>query len=110
MKRVNDVGAVGGRLHGLSEDEIFRAIEEFEAAGNISVKEFAAAFQVSTATVYNWRKRYKVRRNTGEPGVGFIPVDLSAVQSSPSQGQVFAEYRGIIFYQQVDPAYLKALL
>ena len=110
MKRVRDTSGAGGRMHGLSEQEIFRAIEEFESAGNISIKEFAAAFEVSTATVYNWRKRYKSRGKTDEPAVGFIPVDLSSLHSGPAYGQVFAEFRGIIFYQQVEPAYLKALL
>lgn len=41
---------------------------------------------------------------------GFIPVDTSAIQPKEPKGQIFAEFRGIIFYQQVDPTYLKALL
>ena len=100
----------GKRLHSHSEEEIFRAIEEFEQAGNISVKEFAKAFQVSEATFYNWRKRYKNKHIVKGPPKGFISVDLSSVQRLGEQGQIFAEFRGITFYQRVDPAYFKALL
>ena len=110
MKRVKGVEGFGGRQHGLSEQEMFHAIEEFESAGNISIKEFAAAFQVSTATVYNWRKRYKTKCKAKEAGMGFVPVDLSVMGSEGSRGEIFAEFRGIVFYQRVDPAYLKALL
>jgi hypothetical protein len=94
----------------LKEQEIFAAIEQFEAAGTISIKEFAAAFQVSEATFYNWRKRYKLKMVQKEPAAGFIPVDLSEVQASEGPSRIFAEFRGIVFYQRVEPAYLKSLL
>ncbi|MHA4811898.1 IS66 family insertion sequence element accessory protein TnpA [Flavitalea flava] len=102
--------SIGKRKQSFSEDEIFRAIEEFEQAGNISIKEFANAFQVSKATFYNWRKRYKTKFIAKDPPKGFIQVDLTQVQQSEEQGQIFAEFRGITFYQRVNPAYLKALL
>jgi hypothetical protein len=99
-----------GRRHSLTEREIFAAIEQFEAAGNISIKEFSTAFQVSEATYYNWRKRYKSRMVQKEPAVGFIPVDLSEVQGLEERSRIFAEFRGIVFYQRVEASYLKSLL
>jgi transposase-like protein len=110
MKKPPIGESIGKRIQSLSEEEIFRAIEEFEQAGNISVKEFAKAFQISEATFYNWRKRYKTKHIVQDPPKGFIPVDLSQVRRLDEQGEVFAEFRGIIFYQRVDPAYFKALL
>ena len=110
MKQPPGSVTIGKRKHSLSNPEIFKAIEEFEQAGNISVKEFAKAFQVSENTVYNWLKKYKNKASVNIAPKGFIPVDLSDVQHSEGQRQIFAEYRGIIFYQRVDPAYLKALL
>ncbi len=110
MKKPHIGESTGKRNQSLSEEEIFRAIEEFEQAGNISVKEFAKAFEVSEATFYNWRKRYKTKHIVKDPPKGFIPVDLSQVQQLEEQGRIFAEFRGITFYQRVDPAYLKALL
>lgn len=100
---------VAGRHH-FSEQEIISALEQFTQAGNISVKEFTAAFQISATTFYNWRKRYGNRLSVGNAPVGFMDVDLSSVQQDPIPGAVFAEYRGIIFYQRVEPSYLKALL
>ena len=94
----------------LSEQEIFASIEQFEQAGNISVKEFAAAFQVSEATFYNWRKRYRAKDTRPGQAAGFIPVDMSEIQAPESQGRIFAEFRGIVFYQRVEPSYLKSLL
>lgn len=101
---------MAGHRQPLNEQEIFAAMEQFDVAGNISVKEFAAAFQVSEATFYNWRKRYKSKVVQKEPAAGFIPVDLSEVQAMEEQSLIFAEFRGIIFYQRVEPAYFKALL
>ncbi|HEX3935487.1 MAG TPA: helix-turn-helix domain-containing protein [Puia sp.] len=110
MKQFPGSVTTGKRKRSLSDPEIFKAIDEFEQAGNISTKEFAKAFQISEATVYNWRKKYRnMDAFKNQPG-GFIPVDLSNVQQPEEQGRIFAEYRGIIFYQRVDPAYLKALL
>jgi transposase-like protein len=110
MKRLKEPRTPGQR-QSLKEQEIFTAIEQYEQAGNISVKEFAAAFQVSEATFYNWRKRYRAKddkQNT--PGIGFIPVDMSEVDVRASQDRIFAEFRGIIFYQRVEASYLKSLL
>ena len=111
MKQPPGSVTIGKRKCSLSDPEIFKAIEEFEQAGNISVKEFAKAFQVSENTIYNWLKKYNKNKDSVKiQPRGFIPVDLSDVQQPEGPGQVFAEYRGIIFYQRVDPAYLKALL
>ncbi|SFW85928.1 IS66 family insertion sequence element accessory protein TnpA [Chitinophaga sancti] len=96
--------------HQFSEQEIISALEQFTQAGNISVKEFTAAFQISAATFYNWRKRYGNQLVESNAPVGFIDVDLSPVQQEPVSGTIFAEYRGIVFYQRVEPSYLKALL
>lgn len=99
-----------GQRQSYKEQEIFAAIEQYEQAGNISVKEFATAFQVSEATFYNWRKRYRSKVKQNMPGTGFIPVDMSEVHAPTSQDRIFAEFRGIIFYQRVEASYLKSLL
>ncbi len=100
---------MAGRHH-FSEQEIISALEQFTRAGNISVKEFTTAFQISPATFYNWKKRFGIQPLEANEPVGFIDVDLSPVQQDSLPGSVFAEYRGIIFYQRVEPSYLKALL
>jgi transposase-like protein len=102
--------SMAGHRQPLKKQEIFAAIEQFEQAGNISVKEFAAAFQVSEATFYNWRKQYRAKEIQQVPTAGFIPIDMSEVQGPQSEGRIFAEFRGIVFYQRVEPSYLKSLL
>jgi transposase-like protein len=109
MKKSKEIGMRRQR-QSFSEEEIFASIEQFEQGGNISVKEFAAAFQVSEATFYNWRKRYRAKETKAGPAAGFIPVDMSEVQAPESQGGIFAEFRGIVFYQRVEASYLKSLL
>lgn len=98
-----------GRHH-FSEQEIISALEQFTQAGNLSVKGVTSAFQISAATFYNWRKRYGSQMMETNIPRGFVEVDLSAVQQESVPGRVFAEYRGIVFYQRVEPSYLKALL
>lgn len=39
-----------------------------------------------------------------------MEVDLSVLGKEEGRREIFAEFRGIIFYQRVDAAYLKALL
>lgn len=107
MKQSKEIG-VPRRRKTMSPQEISSALEQFDTAGNISVKEFAAAFQISEATYYNWRKKYQ-RRKAIAPA-GFMEVDLSGLGKEEVQGSIFAEFKGIIFYQWVDAAYLKALL
>jgi hypothetical protein len=97
------------RRGSIAEQEIFSALRQFDEAGNITIREFASAYQISEATYYNWRKRYRAKEQ-GLPPAGFIQVDLSGLQEQKDRGEIFAEYRGIIFYQRVEPAYLKALL
>ncbi|MHA4812523.1 IS66 family insertion sequence element accessory protein TnpA [Flavitalea flava] len=109
MKQAKRESLPAGR-QSLNKQERFSAIEQFEQAGNISVKEFAAAFQVSEATFYNWRKQYRAKKLQQLPAAGFIPVDRSEVQGPQNQGRIFAEFRGIVFYQRVEPSYLKSLL
>jgi transposase-like protein len=110
MKHPIDAGPVGKRILSLSEPEKFKAIEEFEEAGNISIKEFAKAFQISEATFYNWRKKYRAQYTIKDQPKGFIAVDLSGIQQPEENGQLFAQVSGITIYQRVEPAYLKALL
>jgi hypothetical protein len=108
MKQSKETVPVRRRRAGVKEQEIFAALKQFDEAGNISVKEFAAAFQISEATYYNWRKRYQAKHVI--PRSGFVEVDLSGLRNEEGRGEIFAEFRGITFYQRVDAAYLKALL
>jgi hypothetical protein len=84
-------------------------MEEFDHAGNISIKEFAEMHQVSEATFYNWQKKYRAKGSVNEGPKGFIPISI-ATEAPGQEGRLFAEFRGIKFYQWVAPSYLKELL
>ena len=109
MKQPKGGVTIRRRRGSVGELEIFSALRQFDEAGNISIKEFAAAYQISEATYYNWRKKYQAKEQAIAPA-GFTEVDLSELRSDRDRGAIFAEFRGIIFYQRVDAAYLKALL
>ncbi len=91
-----------------SEQEIFTAMEEFEKAGDISMKEFCEMHQISEATFYNWQKRYRLKDAVKDEPQGFVNVSI-ADDHSTEEG-LFAEVRGIKLYQFVEAAYLKELL
>lgn len=93
-----------------SEQDIFEAMAAFERAGNISISEFAAMQQVSKATVYNWQKRYRSKATAPKAPIGFIPISIPGGDVVNPRAEIFAECRGIIFYQRVEAAYLKSLL
>lgn len=93
-----------------SKADIIEALAAYDRSGNMSTKDFAAKYQVSETTFYNWRKKYRPGNTLKDKPEGFIPVSVAGSQMVQQPEPVFAEYRGIIFYQRVEPAYLKALL
>lgn len=88
--------------------EITKLLKEYERMEGTSVADYCKTRNISKANFYNWQKRHgsqaikeRVISNA------FIPVELSA--SSPVIS-LFAEAKGIRFYQVVPADYLKALL
>jgi hypothetical protein len=110
MEHTYDKEASSNRREQRSEQDIFEAMAAFEEAGNISITEFAKRHQVSKATVYNWQNRYRSKGAVQKEPKGFIPVSFPSNSIAEQKGAPFAACRGIIFYQRVEPAYLKALL
>ncbi|MHA4809594.1 IS66 family insertion sequence element accessory protein TnpA [Flavitalea flava] len=93
-----------------SESEILKALADFERSGGMSIKEFALKYQVSEATFYNWRKKYRSKNAVKDQPRGFIAVSVPLDNTGEQPEPVFATYRGITFYQWVEPAYLKTLI
>lgn len=85
-------------------EEINSILQAYESSG-LSSKEFCKLHQLQTLYLKRWLKRY---RNT-DPAKGFVEL-LPSFESTPALTGLFAEYRGIRFYQPVDPSYLKALV
>jgi len=85
-------------------EEINSILVAYESSG-LSSKEFCKLHQIQTLYLKRWLKRY---RNT-KPTKGFVEL-LPTTESTTAVAGLFAEYRGIRFYQPVDPSYLKALV
>ena len=85
--------------------EIKLLLEEFDQ-GNISAKEFCLSHCISEAGFYKWRSRY--RGSPSESKNNFVLLKEGAVPLPPSA--LFAEVKGMRFYQPVSASYLKELL
>jgi putative transposase len=85
-------------------EEINSILLAYESSG-LSAKEFCKRHQIQTLYLKRWLKRYRSIKETN----GFVEL-LPVPESTPFMTGVFAEYRGIRFYQPVEPSYLKALV
>ena len=85
-------------------EEINSILVAYESSG-LPSKEFCKLHQIQTLYLKRWLKRY---RNTKE-AKGFVEL-LPPPESTTAVSGLFAEYRGIRFYQPVDPSFLKALV
>lgn len=110
MEQAIDNKSSRRRAQQRSKADIIEALSAFERSGNMSIREFAAKHQVSETTFYNWRKKYRPGNKPKNKPEGFVPVSVAGSNMEQRPEPVFAEYCGIIFYQRVEPAYLKALL
>jgi hypothetical protein len=84
--------------------EIQSLITAYKQSG-LSRAEYCKLHKVNEGTLSTWLGRYK-KRNVPQ---GFIPVSV-AVNRTGQESQLFAECRGIKFYQRVEAGYLKELL
>jgi hypothetical protein len=91
-----------------TEQEIIQLMEDFEKSGAMTVKEFCEAYEISNATFYNWQKIYRSRnQNENE---GFLSLDVIASPADDTTSTLFAEVKGIRFYQEVSALFLKELI
>ena len=84
--------------------EIRSIITDYRQSG-LSRTEYCRLHKINEGTLNTWLGRYK-KKNERQ---GFIPVSV-AVEMTGQEGQLFAECRGIKFYQWVEAGYLKELL
>lgn len=85
-------------------EEINSILLAYESSG-LSSKEFCKLHQIQTLYLKRWLKRYR----NSNPAKGFVEL-LPTSESTTAVSGLFAEYRGIRFYQPVEPSYFKALV
>jgi transposase-like protein len=89
-----------------SDDEITSLLDDYEKS-NLSVKEFCELSDISEATYYNWRNRFR-KNDKKHDAPGF--AKLQVTQEPIAESQLFAEVNGIRLYQAVSASYLKELV
>jgi hypothetical protein len=89
-----------------SDEEVLALLDEFDKS-NLSVKEFCELSDISEATYYNWKNRFRKTDKKNDPP-GFATLHIAHEQIA--EPGLFAEVNGIRLYQAVPAAYLKELL
>jgi transposase-like protein len=100
----NGTGSPRRKIVRRTTEQIKSLITEYENSG-LSVREFCKQHQVKSLYLSRWLKRY--RKNKTPEGFVAVCTPKEAVECNDV---LFAEYRGIRFYQPVAPSYLKDLV
>jgi transposase-like protein len=88
-----------------SEDAIRKLIAEYKIS-SFTVKEYCADKGINTGTFYCWLSKYrnnKEKRTTS----AFVPV---MIKEEHAEGNLYAEYKGLKFYQPMSVDFFKALI
>ena len=89
-------------------EEMEYLIQE-QASGDLSVKQFCKEHRISEAVFYYWQKKCRHKNNVKGVGAGFKEIGvIGSIPASP--GHVYAEYKGILFYQEPSVSLLKQLI
>jgi hypothetical protein len=80
-----------------------------QAAGELTVKQFCEEHQLSEAVFYYWQKKLKGEKPRSLSSGGFREIAVTGGNEAYG-GQLFAEYKGIRFYQEPSVSLLKQLI
>lgn len=91
-----------------SKAQMLELLNEFDTSDRIPVMEFCKLHQISKASFYSARSRYRIVDASKQQPTGFIAI-TQPTYKEPC-GNLFAEVNGIRLYQFVAADYLKALV
>jgi hypothetical protein len=95
----------GPRKPRRTTEQIKAIIAQYETSG-LSARDFCNLHQIKGFYLARWLKRYRGNKLPK----GFVAVRTPKEPAENQKAILFAEYRGIHFYQPVDPSYLKTLV
>jgi hypothetical protein len=104
MERMNSDQSSGRR----SKAQIHELLREFDKSDGLTVTAFCKLHQISKASFYSARSRYRTKDASKQKPAGFIAITQPACKEST--GSLFAEVHGIKLYQPVPAEYLKVLV
>jgi transposase-like protein len=91
-----------------TEEEILTLLDEYDNS-NMTVKEFAELYEISDATFYNWRNKYRSKSEVKEDGSGFASLEVVEYAGRSPQ-KLFARVGHVEIYEFVEAVYLKQLM
>jgi transposase-like protein len=89
-----------------SNQTISAIIAEYKR-GQRTVKEFCSDKGINTGTFYCWLSKQRKNSKPSSSSPAFVPVKIK--EEAP-QENVFAEYKGLKFYQPMSVEFFKALI
>ena len=88
-----------------SEDTIKEVIADYRKS-SFTVKEYCANKGINTGTFYCWLSKYRNNKKK-QTSAAFVPV---MIKEEPAEEKLYAEYKGLKFYQPMSVDFFKALI
>ena len=88
-----------------SEDSIKELISDYKRR-SFTVKEYCAEKGINTGTFYCWLSKYRNNKEK-RTSAAFVPV---MIKEEPAEENLYAEYKGLKFYQPMSVEFFKALI
>jgi hypothetical protein len=98
-----------GSLQGKRSAEEMRYLLEEQSRSGIVVKEFCKEQCLSPSVFYYWQKKFRQQLPISSTPMGFKEIALHD-HSNRIIGDIYAEYKGIRFYQEPSASLLKQLI
>ena len=97
-----------GRPSRRSKQQLLKLLAEYDKTKGMSIKDFCKLHDLSEGSFYTARKRHRSVTAAKKQPSGFIAIKRPSFDQP--NGTLFAEVKGIKFYQHVPVDYLKALI
>jgi hypothetical protein len=98
-----------GSLEGKRSAEEMRYLLEEQSRSGLVVKDFCKEHGLSPGVFYYWQKKFRQQHTISIAPLGFKEIALHD-HSNRTIGDVYAEYKGIRFYQEPSALLLKQLI
>ncbi len=92
-----------------TKEEMFNLLAEHGRTG-LTIKQFCEQKGLSPGMFYYWWKKYKSGLDGDQQVGGFTLLAVEEPIEDRALGGLFAEYRGIRFYQQPSADFFKQLI
>lgn len=103
-----DQAHLNNRTARRSKQQLLELLAEYDKTRGMSIKDFCKLHKVTEGSFYTARKRHRSVTVAKKQSSGFIAIKRPAFDQPVAT--LFAEVKGIKFYQPVPVDYLKALI